>query len=197
MFRRKKDEPEDSKPAAPAGAPVATPAATPAAETEAEAVAPRPFPRPNPPSPGALARAAAAPVTPAAPRPAVPATQRADAVEGRKLIVGREIVLSGQITSCERLIVEGRVEASLSESRFVEIAESGVFKGMAEIEHAEIAGTFEGTLTVRQKLWIRSTGKVTGTVRYGKIEIEEGGQLAGEVQVDASKLVKSDANDGG
>lgn len=68
---------------------------------------------------------------------------------------------------------------------------------MAEIEHAEIAGTFEGTLTVRQKLWIRSTGKVTGTVRYGKIEIEEGGQIAGEVQVDTSKLAKTDASDGG
>jgi len=123
--------------------------------------------------------------------------QRGEAIEGRKLIVGREIVLSGQITSCERLIVEGRVEASLSESRFVDIAESGVFKGMAEIENAEIAGTFEGTLNVREKLWIRSTGKVSGTVRYGRIEIEEGGQIAGEVQVDTSRLGKPEGNDGG
>jgi cytoskeletal protein CcmA (bactofilin family) len=182
MFRRKKDEAEEVKPQMPE-----MPQSAP--EAEAEPVSPRPFPRPNPPSPGALARATAAPMAPSPARPATPpASPRVDAVEGRKLIVGREIVLSGQITSCERLIVEGRVEASLSESRFVEIAESGVFKGMAEIENAEIAGTFEGTLTVRQKLWIRATGKVSGTVRYGRIEIEEGGQLAGEVQVDASKL---------
>jgi cytoskeletal protein CcmA (bactofilin family) len=196
MFRRKKDETEEVKPPMPE-----TPnAAAPAAESEpAEMVTPRPFPRPTPPSPGALARAAAAPLATPAPRPPVPAApvQRADAVEGRKLIVGREIVLSGQITSCERLIVEGRVEASLSESRFVEIAESGVFKGVAEIENAEIAGTFEGTLNVRQKLWIRATGKVSGTVRYGRIEIEEGGQIAGEIQVDASRLGKQEGNDGG
>jgi cytoskeletal protein CcmA (bactofilin family) len=190
MFRRKKDDTDDSKPAADA-------AGTPApAEPEAEAIPSRPFPRP--PSPGALARSVAGPVAPTATRTTTVAARAAsDPVEGRKLIVGREIVLSGQITSCERLVVEGRVEASLSESRFIEIAESGVFKGMAEIEHAEIAGTFEGTLTVRQKLWIRSTGKVTGTVRYGRIEIEEGGQIAGEVQVDTSKLDKSDASDGG
>ncbi len=192
MFRRKKDDTEDSKP----GTDAADHAATPA-EPEAEAIPARPFPRPTPPSPGALARSVAGPIAPNAPRTAVAARVASDPVEGRKLIVGREIVLSGQITSCERLVVEGRVEASLSESRFIEIAESGVFKGMAEIEHAEIAGTFEGTLTVRQKLWIRSTGKVTGTVRYGKIEIEEGGQIAGEVQVDTSKLAKTDANDGG
>ncbi len=190
MFRRKKDDTEDSKPAD---------AAAPASpvEPEAEAIPARPFPRPTPPSPGALARSVAGPIAPTAQRAAVTTRAASDPVEGRKLIVGREIVLSGQITSCERLVVEGRVEASLSESRFIEIAESGVFKGMAEIEHAEIAGTFEGTLTVRQKLWIRSTGKVTGTVRYGKIEIEEGGQIAGEVQVDTSKLAKTDASDGG
>jgi cytoskeletal protein CcmA (bactofilin family) len=191
MFRRKKDEAEETKPAE-----AVEPAAA-SGEAEAEAISPRPFPRPTPPSPGALARSVAGPIAPNAPRAAVPARATSDQVEGRKLIVGREIVLSGQITSCERLVVEGRVEASLSDSRFIEIAENGVFKGMAEIENAEIAGSFEGTLTVRQKLWIRSTGKVTGTVRYGKIEIEEGGQIAGEVQVDASKLVKSDANDGG
>lgn len=193
MFRRKKDDTDDSKPADGEAAGAAAPA-----EPEAEAIPSRPFPRPSPPSPGALARSVAGPVAPSAARTtAVTARVASDPVEGRKLIVGREIVLSGQITSCERLVVEGRVEASLSESRIIEIAESGVFKGMAEIEHAEIAGTFEGTLTVRQKLWIRSTGKVTGTVRYGRIEIEEGGQIAGEVQVDTSKLDKSDASDGG
>jgi cytoskeletal protein CcmA (bactofilin family) len=193
MFRRKRDDSEEPKQPAAEGAAPAAPVEPP----EAEAIPPRPFPRNTPPSPGALARTVAAPLASAAGRSSVAAARAAsDPVEGRKLIVGREIVLSGQITSCERLVVEGRVEASLSESKVVEIAESGVFKGMAEIEHAEIAGTFEGTLTVRQKLWIRSTGKVTGTVRYGKIEIEEGGQIAGDVQVDASKL-KSDANDGG
>ena len=193
MFRRKKDDTDDSKHADGDAA-----GASAAAEPEAEAIPSRPFPRPNPPSPGALARSVAGPVAPSATRTtAVAARVASDPVEGRKLIVGREVVLSGQITSCERLVVEGRVEASLSESRFIEIAESGVFKGMAEIEHAEIAGTFEGTLTVRQKLWIRSTGKVTGTVRYGRIEIEEGGQIAGEIQVDTSKLDKSDASDGG
>ncbi|MBV8535235.1 MAG: polymer-forming cytoskeletal protein [Alphaproteobacteria bacterium] len=103
--------------------------------------------------------------------------------ESKKLIVGREIVLSGQITSCDRLVVEGRVEASLTETRAIEIAETGHFKGSAEIESAEIAGRYEGTLTVRERLFIRSTGKVNGKVTYGQIEIEPGGEVAGEVHV--------------
>ena len=66
-------------------------------------------------------------------------------------------------------------------SRVIQIAEQGAFKGSAEIDIAEVRGTFDGNLTVRQKLVIFSTGKVTGKIRYGKIVIEEGGQLSGEI----------------
>ncbi len=192
MFRRKKDESDEMK--TPAAPPQASAPASPA-EPEAEAIPSRPFPRPAAPAAGSLARS---PVSPVATRPAIPASRANEQAEGRKLIVGKEIVLSGQITSCERLVVEGRVEASLSDSRSMEIADSGVFKGMAEIENADIAGTFEGTLTVREKLVIRAGGRVTGTIRYARIEIEENGQIAGDVSVDTSRLAKPDTgNDGG
>lgn len=102
---------------------------------------------------------------------------------GSKLIVGPNIKLKGvEITDCDTLVVEGRVEATM-DSRVIQIAESGAFKGSAEIDIAEIRGEFDGELTVRQKLVIYSTGKVTGKIRYGKVVIEEGGQLTGEVHV--------------
>jgi cytoskeletal protein CcmA (bactofilin family) len=102
--------------------------------------------------------------------------------ETRKLIVGREISLSGEITACDRLVVEGSVSANLANCRDIDIAESGLFKGSASIEDAEIRGRFEGTLNVRRRLLIRATGQVTGSVRYGQIEIECGGQVSGDVQ---------------
>lgn len=101
--------------------------------------------------------------------------------EGSKLTVGPNIKLKGvEITDCDTLVVEGFVEATM-DSRVMQIAEQGAFKGSAEIDVAEIRGEFNGNLTVRQKLVIYSTGKVTGTIRYGKLVIEEGGQLAGEI----------------
>lgn len=103
--------------------------------------------------------------------------------DGKKLIVGREIALSGAISSCEKLVVEGRVEADMSECHEIEIAESGTFKGAAEIEVAEISGAFEGSITARDLLIVRSTGRVTGTIRYGRLEIERGGEIRGDVQV--------------
>jgi len=100
---------------------------------------------------------------------------------GSKLTVGPNIKLKGvEITDCDTLVVEGLVEATM-DSRVMQIAEQGAFKGSAEIDVAEIRGEFNGNLTVRQKLVIYSTGKVTGTIRYGKLVIEEGGPLAGEI----------------
>ena len=100
---------------------------------------------------------------------------------GSKLTVGPNIKLKGvEITDCDTLVVEGTVEATM-DSRVIQISEQGAFKGSAEIDVAEIRGEFNGNLTVRQKLVIYSTGKVTGTIRYGKLVIEEGGQLAGEI----------------
>lgn len=102
---------------------------------------------------------------------------------GSKLIVGPNIKLKGvEITDCDTLVVEGRVEATM-DSRVIQIAENGAFKGSAEIDIAEIRGEFNGDLTARVKLVIYATGKVTGKIRYGKIVIEEGGQLIGDVQV--------------
>jgi cytoskeletal protein CcmA (bactofilin family) len=102
--------------------------------------------------------------------------------DAKRLIVGRDIVLNGQITACERLVVEGRVEAALNDCRTIEVLDGGTFKGSAEVESAEISGRVDGNLTVRQRLLIRSTGQISGTVRYGRIEIEEGGEVNGDVR---------------
>ena len=104
-----------------------------------------------------------------------------DSVDGNKLIVGPNIKLKGsEITDCEILVVEGRVEASMN-SRDIRIAEGGVFSGKAEIDVAEIRGHFEGELTARKRLVIYATGKVSGVIRYGAMSIEEGGILSGDV----------------
>jgi cytoskeletal protein CcmA (bactofilin family) len=98
-----------------------------------------------------------------------------------KLIVGPDIKLKGaEITDCDTLVVEGRVEASM-DSRVIQIAEHGVFVGKAGIDVGEIRGRFEGELTARKQLVIRATGRVSGKVRYGKVAIEEGGEISGDI----------------
>ena len=190
MFIRKKTETEDRKMSdAPddLGIPM-----KPARTGQAASVAPlgrgpAPVPprAPDPPRPMGEATRPPEP----APRPGmtpVPAARRPDD-DLRKLIVGREISLSGEINSCDKLIVEGSVEANLQNCHDVDISESGLFKGSATIDDIEVRGRFEGNLIVRKRLLIRATGKVSGTIRYGQIEIECGGQISGDIQAQSTE----------
>ena len=103
---------------------------------------------------------------------------------GKRLIVGQGISLSGEITACDRLVVDGSVQVTLNQTRAIEITEAGRFtNGKAEVEEAEISGVYEGDLTVRNRLLIRSTGQVKGTVRYGEIEVERGGRISGSISM--------------
>ena len=103
--------------------------------------------------------------------------------EHKKLIVGRDISLNGEIRTCDTLVVEGRVEAVLQDCKNIEIMGPGEFKGAAEVDVADISGRFDGDLTARQRLIVRAGGKVLGKIRYGQLEIERGGVLSGEVEV--------------
>ena len=122
--------------------------------------------------------------------PGKPSDERSVSAYGdnKKLIIGREIVLSGEISACETLIVEGCVETSkIKDCRKIEIAEGGIFKGEAEIEIAEIAGNFEGTILSTNILVVRSTGIIKGTIRAERIEVERGGKISGQVQMELEK----------
>jgi len=119
-------------------------------------------------------------VSPPAPREEARAARPEDTTRS-KLIVGPDIKLKGvEITDCDTLIVEGRVEASM-DSRVIQISESGVFNGRAGIDVAEIRGCFEGELTARKQLIVCATGKLSGKIRYGRLAVEEGGEISGDI----------------
>jgi len=112
--------------------------------------------------------------------------------KARQMRVGRGLKLSGQITGCDRLLVEGDVEATLLECSTIELAGSGVFKGAATVDDAEISGRYEGSLTVRKRLFIHAGGQVSGAIRYGQLEVELGGQLSGDIGTDVLAIAREE-----
>ena len=188
MFRRKKDEPAEApkapEPTTPVRAAAQPSALSPPPAAERQPIPPMPAAPVRPEGARPLAPSAAMPTAAASKPPAPAAPPHDDAAQ--RLIVGKGIVLNGEITACDRLVVEGRVEATLSKTKVIEIAPSGVFKGAAEIEDATVAGLYDGKLTCKGKLTIRGSGRVQGEVRYGEIEIEAGGVISGSVGATAA-----------
>ena len=112
----------------------------------------------------------------------VPAAAR-DGSEKRTLVVGRGISVQGIVQDADRLLVEGTVEASTMHATELSIAVAGMFKGTAEVVDAEIAGTVDGTLTARGSLIVRASGRVLGTARCRRLQVEDGGQITGKIEM--------------
>ncbi len=121
-----------------------------------------------------------------------PRQERREATPSGSLLVGQAIKVTGRIESCEHLVVEGRVEAELT-AKSLTVLKGGLFKGSAEVDRAEIAGDVEGTLTVHGTLAIKGSGKATGRIRYERITIESGGEIAGDVAAGAEEEVAAPA----
>ncbi len=112
---------------------------------------------------------------------------------GRRLVIGEGITMSGEIESCDHLVVEGTVEAALKGANVLEIAEKGMFYGTVEISEATIAGKFEGEITVNGRLTIRAGGSVTGAITYKELAVEAGAVIDGKINpVGGGKGVSSE-----
>ena len=210
MFNRRK--PEDGKAAPPAPAAAPKPASVTDAPRPADrpdtglgvppfrtppkeaAMGRTPFPtatppsQPNagtiPPAPGQQPGQAMGQAPGLQPRPGMQPPQRPrETAERRTLVVGRGISVQGTVTEAERLVVEGTVEASMIHATELSIALGGVFRGEVEVEDAEIAGTIDGTLLARGSLVVRATGKVLGTARCRRLQVEDGGQITGRIEM--------------
>lgn len=135
-----------------------------------------------PPAPNTLAQRPGTPTAgigvPARPQPAPSMGS-----DRRTLTVGKGISVQGTVADCERLVVEGTVESQMLQAAELSIGATGVFRGEVQVEDAEVAGLFDGTLTARGNLVIRSTGKVNGVARCKRLSVEDGGQLTGRMEM--------------
>ena len=147
-------------------APPSPPASGPAPGTPQLSV-----PQARPPMPGGPGAASAG------------AGPKKDAVERRTLVVGRGISVQGVVQDAERLVVEGTVEATMIHATELSVAPGGVFRGEVEVEDAELAGTVDGTLTARGNLTIRATGRLIGTAKCRRLQVEDGGQVTGRLEM--------------
>ncbi len=188
IFRSRRDDTPGAAANEPTPAP--SPSTVPAARDQDLAMPPF---RPNAGAPVASLRPTA-PVMPSAPParpvPGAPAASTAprgpagaEAGERRTLIVGKGISLQGTVADAERLVVEGTVESQMIQAQQLYVSHSGVFKGEVQVEEAEIAGVFDGTITANGSLTIRATGKVLGVARTKRLSVEEGGQLSGRMEM--------------
>jgi cytoskeletal protein CcmA (bactofilin family) len=102
----------------------------------------------------------------------------------KKMVVAEGITIQGgEILGCAHLAIAGEAYSTIDRCEKLEIMENGIFKGSASVAEAEISGYCKGTLVVRDTLRITRTGHVVGSIQYGRLQVEDGGQIEGEMKM--------------
>ena len=99
------------------------------------------------------------------------------------LIITEDTVIRGvrEMRNCRQLEVHGYVEGDVS-ARDVLVHKTGRLFGTVKTDTAEIHGTVQGDVAVKNLIDIRSSGNVSGNVKYGKLALEMGGNLTAEMR---------------
>ena len=117
-------------------------------------------------------------------QPARPTETRPEPVRGGAAIIGKSVVLKGQIYGREDVTIDGEVEGTveLQEHRLT-VGPNG--KVMATIKAREIVvlGTVHGNVETREKIEIRKDAKVVGDIRTARIVIEDGAYFKGSIDI--------------
>src|SRR5262245_49804219 len=103
--------------------------------------------------------------------------------ENGVLIVTEDTVIRGvrELRNCRQLEVFGYLEGDVA-AKSVLVHPNGRLFGKVKSDNAEIHGTLQGEVVVKNLIDIRSSGNVSGNVRYGKLALEVGGNLSAEVK---------------
>ena len=97
------------------------------------------------------------------------------------LIIGEGAVLKGDVKSGRRVEIWGYVEGGVTASEVV-VQEGGKLFGQVKSDSAEVRGTLQGDVRVQQLIAIKSTGVASGHIKYGRMSMEEGGELIANVR---------------
>jgi len=118
----------------------------------------------------------------------LPVLGRAAPVAGtpvaRTTIIGKTLVIKGEVSGAEPLQIEGRVEGSIAFSgNYVSISRDAVVSANVIAQEVAIRGTLRGNLTISDRVEIHSGGSLVGDIAARRISIEDGAHCQGSIDM--------------
>ncbi len=99
-------------------------------------------------------------------------------------IIGRSIVLKGEMSANEDLLIEGQFEGTVNlQDHCLTIGANGKVKAEIQARQVIILGSVTGNVNAREKIEVRRSGNVTGDLTSASIAIEEGAYFKGSIDI--------------
>jgi len=100
-------------------------------------------------------------------------------------MIGSTVVIDGNITSAENLIIEGKVSGTITATGHeVTVGQSGQLKANISAKIVRIEGKIEGDISGGEKVIISKTGNVLGNIDAPRVTLEDGAKFKGSIEMD-------------
>ena len=99
-------------------------------------------------------------------------------------IIGSSIVIDGEITGDEDLVIQGTVKGkiALKESLFVE--GTGTVEADIQVQNIDVGGQVTGNITATDKVELKANCRVVGDIKAPRILIADGASFKGNVDME-------------
>jgi len=136
-----------------------------------------PVPQPGP-SGSAFNPAASAP-----PRPAEPT--RSESLRSNEVAtIGKSVVLKGELSGSEDLVLDGEVEGSISlRGQSLTVGPNGRVRANIEARNVILHGRVDGNIHATERVELRKTASLTGDISTARISIEDGAFFKGTIDI--------------
>ena len=115
--------------------------------------------------------------------PAPPAAPR----KTESSVVGPSILVQGDMTGDEDLVVQGRIEGSISlKKNLVTIGKDGRVNATVNAQVIRVEGTVEGELCGREQVIVTRTGSVSGNIVAPRVTLEDGCRFKGSIDMEGA-----------
>ncbi len=99
-------------------------------------------------------------------------------------IIGSTIVIDGEVTGEEALVIQGTVKGRVSLQEQLIVEESGTVEADLETQNVEISGKVTGNIIAGEKVEISAGGTMVGDIKAPRIIIADGAIFKGNVDMD-------------
>ncbi len=104
-------------------------------------------------------------------------------------MIGPGTKIVGNIETNGDIRIDGIIEGNVNSKGKVVVGVNGIVKGEVICSNAETAGTINGKITVNELLSLKSSSKVSGDIKSGKLAIEPGAIFSGTCTMGNSIVV--------
>jgi cytoskeletal protein CcmA (bactofilin family) len=99
--------------------------------------------------------------------------------------VGSSIVISGDISGAEDILIEGKVIGTISlPENSVEVGRSGKVEANVFAKRISVEGDVKGDIKAYDQVVVKSSGHVRGNITAPRVIIEDGAKIRGSIDME-------------